>query len=662
MKMNMWGNIWPSLRLVIFSAVLAMSTGMAIANDWLAASTSDSQLNSVVSLLHFDGGNGSAGFTDQMGHSYSAAAGMPTITTANTKWGTGALNLNGSSSILATSADFQLPGDFTYEAWIYTTATARQRIFSGGWLGDAGNIIIRLEPNNAISVYLGQDNLVTTETVGPNAWHHLAVSKAGKTVRVFIDGNLSTNVITSSQTGTLSTLYIGGVTNQGEWFNGMIDEVRLTKGVARYIASFSIPTAAYPDKAPVNLTSLTLNCPVTLTVGTVGNCSAIANYDNGSSTAASPTWTSLSSSVLTINANTGAITLGSVGSDTPVIVSAAYTEGGITKTATASVTVKSTAINLASIIITCPATVSSGTSGSCTAVASYSDNTSKSVNATWSSSNATVATMNGSTVASGTVTTDTPVSINASYTENGVTKTATAMVTVKATVATLVGLTAKCPATVNAGATATCSAEASYSNKTTKAVTAIWTSSNTAAAAMNGNTLVAGNITADTPVMLTIIYSENGATQTATTPVTVKFVPTNACSGSDYNLSGLTIAGNPTKKLGDPLEVNLCLKNFNAASKFDFYVAVRIPDGPLLFMQSAGFFGTPLFTPQVAPYLANTLIRDNSGSILSMMALPMDLPVGQYMFFTVTALPGKDVMDTKNWTGKLVQSSITITK
>lgn len=166
--------------------------------------------------------------------------------------------------------------------------------------------------------------------------------------------------------------------------------------------------------------------------------------------------------------------------------------------------------------------------------------------------------------------------------------------------------------------------------------------------------LTAAKVTADTSVTLTAIYSDGQVTKTATQGVTIKADTgkTTACSGTGANLSGITIAGNSLKKSGESLDVSYCLKSFNSASKFDIYVAVQLPDGAMLFLQTAGFFGTPSFVALdakkiAAKYLENTLIPDKSGSVLSIAVLPLELPTGT--FYAIPVLAGKDVWNGFNW-------------
>jgi hypothetical protein len=81
-------------------------------------------------------------------------------------------------------------------------------------------------------------------------WYHIAVSRDGSNLRVYIDGVQQGSTVTESNNGS-STARVGvGVNPDGliQPLNGYIDDLRITKGVARYTANFTPPAQAFPDK------------------------------------------------------------------------------------------------------------------------------------------------------------------------------------------------------------------------------------------------------------------------------------------------------------------------------------------------------------------------------------------------------------------------------
>ncbi|MBZ0090979.1 MAG: hypothetical protein K8F27_01960 [Sulfuricellaceae bacterium] len=239
-----------------------------------------------------------------------------------------------------------------------------------------------------------------------------------------------------------------------------------------------------------------------------------------------------------------------------------------------------------------------------------------------------------------------------------------ASATTSAATATLSALSLACPATLASSASAACTANASYSDNSSKAVSAAWSSSNTAVAAVSASGQVtAASVSVDTPVTISASYSENGVSKTANAIVTITAAvaqANNACSGSGKYLTGISIAGGAAKKAGDTLDVNYCLKNFSKVSRFDIYVAVQLPDTSLLYLKSTGFFGTPVFTTSITPYLKNTLIPDLAGPVLSIPELPLELPLGSYVFYAVPVLTGKSVQNNANWIGQISQGTFSL--
>ncbi|MFA7240744.1 MAG: hypothetical protein WC091_11575 [Sulfuricellaceae bacterium] len=430
------------------------------------------------------------------------------------------------------------------------------------------------------------------------------------------------------------------------------------------VSKTATATVTVKATAPA-LTGLSATCPGTINAGASGTCSATANYSDGTTNTVSPIWRSSNAAILNIDGG-GSIVAGIPGTNTAVTISADYSENGVSKTATAAVTVKAaTTATLTGLSATCPGTINAGASATCSATASYSDGTTNTVSPAWNSSNtALLSAGSGGSLVAGMPGADAVVTVSASYSENGVSKTATAAVTVKAAVAAaLTGLSATCPSTIDAGTSAVCSTTGSYSDGASKVVNATWTSSNTSVATFNGFTVTANaGVTADTPVSLNASYSENGVVRTATVMVMVKTAtPATACSGDAKNHSAITIAGSAVKQLGDPLKVDYCLKNFNSATKLDIYVAVQLPDAGMMYLQTSGFFQNVNFTTRVAPYLANTLVPDKSGPVLNIPVLPLALPTGTYTFYAIAVPTGKDVTNSSYWIGTLNKKQVELT-
>jgi hypothetical protein len=96
------------------------------------------------------------------------------------------------------------------------------------------------------SIYGG---VVQAGLVPNGSWSHVAACQSGTTLRLFIDGSI---VATGTRSGSVPSAggqFTIGLNLQGlanDTFGGNIDELRVTKGVARYTAAFSPPTLALP--------------------------------------------------------------------------------------------------------------------------------------------------------------------------------------------------------------------------------------------------------------------------------------------------------------------------------------------------------------------------------------------------------------------------------
>jgi hypothetical protein len=215
-------------------------------------------------LLHLDGTNGSTTFTDTSSSPKTlTAVGSAQISTAEAKAGFGQsllLNTANDYANYLTTPDnvgFQFgTGAFTMEAWIYLISKPKNVaavIATGTASFGAGSYYFVVDGSNKLQFGgNGVSPLVSASTISTGQWYHVAASRSGTTTRIFIDGTLEDTEASDTTSYNYSTnnLLIGrngwdSSSNQG--FHGYIDEVRITKGVARYTATFTAPTAPFFD-------------------------------------------------------------------------------------------------------------------------------------------------------------------------------------------------------------------------------------------------------------------------------------------------------------------------------------------------------------------------------------------------------------------------------
>lgn len=219
----------------------------------------DPNFSNVAVLLHFDGTSGSTAFSDSGPNGLQvAASGSAAVSNAQTKFGSGALALNGSSAVYGQSYESSLNVNtpntsFTVECWVYLTTTSGDPyLVTANSSGNSPRWAMQIQ-NGHVAFYSGGSGAPPqgTAIVPTNQWVHLAVcyDSASGVLRTFVGG-----VQDYSGTGAVNTattpmrLELGAAYfNNSNFANGYIDEVRITKGVARYLANFTPPTSAFPD-------------------------------------------------------------------------------------------------------------------------------------------------------------------------------------------------------------------------------------------------------------------------------------------------------------------------------------------------------------------------------------------------------------------------------
>lgn len=210
-----------------------------------------------VSLLHCDGVDTSTTFSDSAAggtHTWTAF-GNAQVDTAEAKFGGSAL-FDGSGDYVSTpdSVDWTFgSGDWTVDLWFNRSGgdgTFRRLLANTNATGTDWTIRISLSDTNVVQA-TGNGLLwlvAGTTTITTTGWHHVAVVRTGNTIKLFVDGvqeggDQATSGAASDSAGAM-TVGRNGDVNTGFW-TGWLDEIRISKGVARWTANFTPPIAPY---------------------------------------------------------------------------------------------------------------------------------------------------------------------------------------------------------------------------------------------------------------------------------------------------------------------------------------------------------------------------------------------------------------------------------
>ena len=179
------------------------------------------------------------------------AQGGAKLSTSIKKFGTASLVLDGTGDYVThpTAPDFAFGTDpFCVEMWVYRT-------------GGSGAIQVLADfrssnPQVVPTLYLSATNyypsltvngatvITGTTTVPLNTWTHIAVAKSGTSTKIFMNGSQQGSTYTDSNSYIQGPLTIGARFDGTTAFYGNIDDLRVSKGVARYTTTFTPPTVA----------------------------------------------------------------------------------------------------------------------------------------------------------------------------------------------------------------------------------------------------------------------------------------------------------------------------------------------------------------------------------------------------------------------------------
>lgn len=232
-----------------YSAGLLNLGGKEIVRYWVSGLD-----DYVTLLLHCNGADASTTFTDSSASAHTVTVGgNAQIDTAQSKFGGASALFDGTGDYLQLngSSDFAFgTDDFTIDFWARRNSTGGlQILYDSRPTGVEGLYpTIYFAADNTLRYYTNSaDRITSAGTFSTGSWIHIALVRASGVTKLYADG------VQQGSSYTDSNSYLNGASRPqfaydglgpGNGFNGWLDEIRISKGLARWPAAFTAPTAA----------------------------------------------------------------------------------------------------------------------------------------------------------------------------------------------------------------------------------------------------------------------------------------------------------------------------------------------------------------------------------------------------------------------------------
>jgi hypothetical protein len=191
-----------------------------------------------------------AGITDATAKNVLETVGNAQISTTQSKFGGSSMSFDGTGDWLLVPHNVDQmfgTGAFTVEFWLYLNATGAARGLVAKGTGTTG-WLVSLDSSNRVVFTYTTSTITSTGTISGTTWAHIAVVREGtgtNQTKIYINGTNDGTATVSTDFNQTNSMYVGADRTGGSSLNGYIDDLRITKGYARYTANFTAPTSAF---------------------------------------------------------------------------------------------------------------------------------------------------------------------------------------------------------------------------------------------------------------------------------------------------------------------------------------------------------------------------------------------------------------------------------
>ena len=194
-----------------------------------------------------------AGIYDATALNDMETVGNAQVSTTQYKWGASSMKFDGTGDWLLFPNNVNITLNqavFTIEGWIYLNAVGSARGIVGKGTGTTG-WLLSINSSNQVVFTDTTTAITSTGTLSVSTWYHIAVVRATtgtNQTKIYINGTNDGTGTSATNFNQTNSMYVGADRTGGSAFNGYIEDLRITKGVARYTANFTAPTAAFPTR------------------------------------------------------------------------------------------------------------------------------------------------------------------------------------------------------------------------------------------------------------------------------------------------------------------------------------------------------------------------------------------------------------------------------
>ena len=204
-------------------------------------------------MLHMDGADDGTSFIDSSLSPYTVTRVNALTKTGIKKFGTASGYFDGSGDYLSIpdSDDWNFgASDMTIDFWVnFSDITGQKFLFNQRADGTHAHELSLNSGSLKWAAYNGGTvfDFSRSVTLSTGTWYHIAAVRNGNVLRLYLDGQQqgADQAFTGTMPDLGAAFDIGRWSGDGIYLNGYIDELRISKGIARWTSNFTPENGPY---------------------------------------------------------------------------------------------------------------------------------------------------------------------------------------------------------------------------------------------------------------------------------------------------------------------------------------------------------------------------------------------------------------------------------